>query len=121
MSSRDDRRDDDLEERLDELEDVLSELRRDLRENRAGPPWSASTTPALRTRSVHRAVHHSDGDRAPRNDDQVARTGAGDARLADPGRSLDETGAATDRLGDVWDGASAGLSRSLSELRRTAL
>jgi len=32
MSSRDDRRDDDLEERLDELEDVLSELRRDLRE-----------------------------------------------------------------------------------------
>jgi len=41
MSSRDDRRDDDLEERLDELEDVLSELRRDLREterDRRGPP-----------------------------------------------------------------------------------
>lgn len=44
----------------------------------------------------------------------------GTLRLADPGRSLDETGAATDRLGDVRDGASAGLSRSLSELR-TAL
>jgi len=45
----------------------------------------------------------------------------GTLRLADPGRSVAEgTEGAGDRLADVRDGATAGLSRSLSELR-TAL
>jgi len=45
----------------------------------------------------------------------------GTLRLADPGRSVAEGSVETsDRLADVRDGATAGLSRSLSELR-TAL
>ena len=120
MSSRDDRRDDDLEERLDELEDVLSELRRDLREterDRRGPP---------RPPRLSELVRFTERYTIPTVIALLETTikslelVQGTLRLADPERSLDEAGSAADRLGDVRDGASAGLARSLSELR-TAL
>ncbi|WP_200531341.1 hypothetical protein [Halorubrum sp. LN27] len=120
MSSRDDRRDDDLEERLDELEDVLSELRRDLREterDRRGPPRPPRLSELVRfTEQYTIPTVIALLETTIKSLELVQGT----LRLADPGRGLDEGGLATDRLGDVRDGASAGLSRSLSELR-TAL
>ncbi|QAU13726.1 hypothetical protein EKH57_13905 [Halorubrum sp. BOL3-1] len=119
MSSRDPR-DDDLEERLDRLEDVLSELRADLRESerdRRGP---------LRPPRLSELVRFTEQYTIPTLIALLETTikslelVQGTLRLADPGRDLDAGGSATDRLGDVRDGASAGLSRSLSELR-TAL
>ncbi|WP_418285944.1 DUF7547 family protein [Halorubrum sp. DTA46] len=128
MSSRDDRRDDrrrggdaDLEDRLDELEDVLTELRRDLREterDRRGPP---------RPPSLSELVRFTERYTIPTIIALLETTIKslellqGTLRLADSGRRIgDETGASVDRLGEVRDGASAGLARSLSELR-TAL
>ncbi|WP_123622505.1 hypothetical protein [Halorubrum sp. CSM-61] len=120
MSSRDDRRDDDLEERLDELEDVLSELRRDLREterDRRGSPRPPRLSELLRfTERYTIPTVIALLETTIKSLELVQGT----LRLADPDRALDEAGSTADRLGDVRDGASAGLSRSLSELR-TAL
>ena len=120
MSSRDPR-DDDPEERLDELEDVLSELRADLREterDRRGPP---------RPPRLSELVRFTERYTIPTIIALLETTIKslellqGTLRLADPGRSVGEGAeGAGDRLADVRDGATAGLSRSLSELR-TAL
>ncbi|WP_280588087.1 hypothetical protein [Halorubrum sp. Boch-26] len=121
MSSRDDRRDDELEERLDELEDVLSELRRDLREGERdsrGPPRPPRLSELLRFTEQYTIPTIIALLETTIKSLELLR---GTLRLADPGRSVaDDAGAATDRLADVRDGASAGLARSLSELR-TAL
>jgi len=140
MSSRDRPRDDDLEERLDELEDVLAELRRDLKRDARDRP--TRNRPA-RPRSTGRREPPLP-PRPPRLSELLRFTEQytipaliallettikslelvrGTLRLADPGRGLkldDRSGDAADRLADVRDGASAGLARSLSELR-TAL
>lgn len=121
MSSRDDRRDDELEERLDELEDVLSELRRDLRDterDRPGPPRPPRLSELLRFTEQYTIPTIIALLETTIKSLELLR---GTLRLADPGRSLaDDSGATADRLADVRDGASAGLARSLSELR-TAL
>ena len=117
MSSRD-RRDDDLEERLDELEAVLSDLRNELREterDRRGPP---------RPPRLSELVRFTERYTIPTVIALLETTIKslellqGTLRLADPGRSVTEGAEATgDRLADVRDGATAGLSRSLAELR----
>ena len=121
MSSRDDRRDDELEERLDELEGVLSELRRDLREtdrDRRGPPRPPRLSELLRFTEQYTIPTVIALLETTIKSLELLR---GTLRLADPGRSVtDDAGAAGDRIADVRDGASAGLARSLSELR-TAL
>ena len=121
MSSRDDRRDDELEERLDELEDVLGELRRDLKEterDRRGPPRPPSLSDLVRFTEQYTIPTVIALLETTIKSLELLR---GTLRLADPGRSVagdaDET---ADRLADVRDGASAGLARSLSDLR-TAL
>ena len=121
MSSRDTRRDDELEERLDELEDVLTELRRDLRESggdRREPPRPPSLSELLRFTERYTIPTVIALLETTIKSLELLR---GTLRLADPGRSVaDDAGATADRLADVRDGASAGLARSLSELR-TAL
>ena len=121
MSSRDDRRDDELEERLDELEDVLGELRRDLEESerdRRGPPRPPSLSDLVRFTEQYTIPTVIALLETTIKSLELLR---GTLRLADPGRSVaGEGGATADRLADVRDGASAGLARSLSELR-TAL
>jgi hypothetical protein len=121
MSSRDDRRDDELEERLDELEDVLSELQRDLREtegDRRRPPRPPRLAELLRFTEQYTIPTVIALLETTIKSLELLR---GTLRLADPGRSVDgDADAAADRLADVRDGASAGLARSLSELR-TAL
>jgi len=123
MSSRDRPRDDDLEERLDELEDVLSELRRDLRReerDRRGPPRPPRLSELLRFTEQYTIPTLIALLETTIKSLELLR---GTLRLADPGRGLgvdDRADGATDRLADVRDGASAGLARSLSELR-TAL
>lgn len=121
MSSRDDRREDELEERLDELEDVLGELRRDLKEterDRRGPPRPPSLSDLVRFTEQYTIPTVIALLETTIKSLELLR---GTLRLADPGRSVtgdaDET---ADRLADVRDGASAGLARSLSDLR-TAL
>ncbi|MFC7325243.1 hypothetical protein ACFQMF_11705 [Halorubrum rutilum] len=121
MSSRDDRREDELEERLDELEDVLGELRRDLEEtdrDRRGPPRPPSLSDLVRFTEQYTIPTVIALLETTIKSLELLR---GTLRLADPGRSVagDADGTA-DRLADVRDGASAGLARSLSELR-TAL
>ncbi|KOX97990.1 MULTISPECIES: hypothetical protein [Halorubrum] len=120
MSSRD-RRDDDLEERLDELESVLSELRADLRENerdRRGPPRPPRLSELVRFTEQYTIPTLIALLETTIKSLELLR---GTLRLADPGRSVAEgTEGAGDRLADVRDGATAGLARSLSELR-TAL
>ncbi|WP_049982949.1 hypothetical protein [Halorubrum sp. BV1] len=123
MSARD-RRDDDIEDRLDELADVLSDLRRDLREterDRRGP----SGTP--RPPRLSELVRFTEQYTIPTVIALLETTITslellqGTLRLADPERSVAEGAASTgDRLASVRDGATAGLSRSLAELR-TAL
>lgn len=121
MSSRDDRRDDELEERLDELEDVLTELRRDLGESerdRRGPPRPPRLSELLRFTEQYTIPTVIALLETTIKSLELLR---GTLRLADPGRSVTgDAGATADRLADVRDGASAGLARSLSELR-TAL
>ncbi|WP_418279863.1 DUF7547 family protein [Halorubrum sp. DTA98] len=121
MSSRDRPRDDDLEERLDELEDVLSELRRDLkREERArrGPPRPPRLSELLRFTEQYTIPTLIAVLETTIKSLELLR---GTLRLAEPGRGLDvDADATADRLGSVRDEASAGLARSLSELR-TAL
>ncbi|OYR75377.1 DUF7547 family protein [Halorubrum ezzemoulense] len=120
MSSRD-RRDDDLEERLDELEDVLGELRADLRESerdRRGPPRPPRLSELVRFTEQYTIPTVIALLETTIKSLELLR---GTLRLADPGRSVAEGAeGAGDRLADVRDGATAGLSRSLSELR-TAL
>jgi hypothetical protein len=120
MSSRDPR-DDDLEERLDELEDVLSELRADLREterDRRGPPRPPRLSELVRFTEQYTIPTIIALLETTIKSLELLR---GTLRLADPGRSVAEGAeGAGDRLADVRDGATAGLSRSLSELR-TAL
>ncbi|ELZ55194.1 MULTISPECIES: DUF7547 family protein [Halorubrum] len=120
MSSRDPR-DDDLEERLDELEDVLGELRADLREterDRRGPPRPPRLSELVRFTEQYTIPTLIALLETTIKSLELLQ---GTLRLADPGRSVAEgAGEASDRLADVRDGASAGLSRSLSELR-TAL
>ena len=120
MSSRD-RRDDDLEERLDELEDVLSELRADLREterDRRGPPRPPRLSELVRFTEQYTIPTLIALLETTIKSLELLQ---GTLRLADPGRSVAEGAeGAGDRLADVRDGATAGLSRSLSELR-TAL
>ncbi|GAA0714833.1 hypothetical protein J2744_002238 [Halorubrum trapanicum] len=120
MSSRDPR-DDDLEERLDELEDVLSELRSDLREterDRRGPPRPPRLSELVRFTEQYTIPTLIALLETTIKSLELLQ---GTLRLADPGRSVAEGAeGAGDRLADVRDGASAGLSRSLSELR-TAL
>ncbi|ELZ48413.1 hypothetical protein C464_06930 [Halorubrum coriense DSM 10284] len=120
MSSRN-RRDDDLEERLDELEDVLGELRTDLRESerdRRGPPRPPRLSELVRFTEQYTIPTIIALLETTIKSLELLR---GTLRLADPGRSVAEgTEGAGDRLADVRDGATAGLSRSLSELR-TAL
>ncbi|WP_096394773.1 hypothetical protein [Halorubrum trapanicum] len=121
MSSRDRRDDDDLEERLDELEDVLSELRADLREteeDRRGPPQPPRLSELVRfTEQYTIPTLIALLETTIKSLELIQGT----LRLADPGRSVAEGAeGAGDRLADVRDGATAGLSRSLSELR-TAL
>ena len=120
MSSRD-RRDDDLEERLDELEDVLGELRADLRESerdRRGPPRPPRLSELVRFTEQYTIPTVIALLETTIKSLELLR---GTLRLADPGRSVAEGAEGTgDRLADVRDGATAGLSRSLSELR-TAL
>ena len=116
-----DRRDDDLDERLDELEDVLSELRRDLREterDRRGPPRPPRLSELVRFTEQYTIPTVIALLETAIQSLELLR---GTLRLADPGRSVAEGSSETsDRLADVRDGATAGLSRSLSELR-TAL
>ena len=118
MSSRDDRRDDDLEERLDELEDVLTELRRDLREterDRRGPPRPPRLSELLRFTERYTIPTLIALLETTIKSLELLQ---GTLRLADPNRSVvDDAGTTADRLADVRDGASAGLARSLSELR----
>jgi len=120
MSSRDPR-DDDLEERLDELEDVLGELRADLREterDRRGPPRPPRLSELVRFTEQYTIPTLIALLETTIKSLELLQ---GTLRLADPGRSVAEDAAdANNRLADVRDGASAGLSRSLSELR-TAL
>ena len=120
MSSRD-RRDDDLEERLDELEDVLGELRADLREterDRRGPPRPPSLSELVRFTEQYTIPTVIALLETTIKSLELLR---GTLRLADPSRSVAEgTEGAGDRLSEVREGATAGLSRSLSELR-TAL
>ncbi|MDV7350791.1 hypothetical protein R3751_13510 [Halorubrum distributum] len=120
MSSRDPR-DDDLEERLDELEDVLSELRADLREterDRRGPPRPPRLSELVRFTEQYTIPTIIALLETTIKSLELLQ---GTLRLADPGRSVAEGAeGAGDRLADVRDGATAGLSRSLSELR-TAL
>ncbi|VTT85261.1 hypothetical protein DM2_143 [Halorubrum sp. DM2] len=120
MSSRDPR-DDGLEERLDELEDVLGELRADLREterDRRGPPRPPRLSELVRFTEQYTIPTLIALLETTIKSLELLQ---GTLRLADPGRSVAEgTEGASDRLADVRDGASAGLSRSLSELR-TAL
>ena len=120
MSSRDPR-DDDLEERLDELEDVLSELRADLREterDRRGPPRPPRLSELVRFTEQYTIPTLIALLETTIKSLELLQ---GTLRLADPGRSVAEGAeGAGDRLADVRDGATAGLSRSLSELR-TAL
>ena len=120
MSSRD-RRDDDLEERLDELEDVLGELRADLREterDRRGPPRPPRLSELVRFTEQYTIPTVIALLETTIKSLELLR---GTLRLADPGRSVAEGAeGASDRLSEVRDGATAGLSRSLSELR-TAL
>ncbi|RLM63147.1 hypothetical protein DVK05_08270 [Halorubrum sp. Atlit-8R] len=120
MSSRD-RRDDDLEERLDELESVLGELRADLRESerdRRGPPRPPRLSELVRFTEQYTIPTVIALLETTIKSLELLR---GTLRLADPGRSVAEgTEGAGDRLADVRDGATAGLARSLSELR-TAL
>ncbi|GAA0529625.1 hypothetical protein ABNG02_02865 [Halorubrum ejinorense] len=120
MSSRD-RRDDDLEERLDELEDVLGELRADLREterDRRGPPRPPRLSELVRFTEQYTIPTIIALLETTIKSLELLR---GTLRLADPGRSVAEGAeGAGDRLSEVRDGATAGLSRSLSELR-TAL
>ncbi|PHQ44872.1 hypothetical protein DJ68_16105 [Halorubrum sp. C3] len=120
MSSRDPR-DDDLEERLDELEDVLSELRADLREterDRRGPPQPPRLSELVRFTEQYTIPTIIALLETTIKSLELLQ---GTLRLADPGRSVAEGAeGAGDRLADVRDGATAGLSRSLSELR-TAL
>ncbi|TKX75804.1 hypothetical protein EXE46_01525 [Halorubrum sp. GN11_10-6_MGM] len=120
MSSRD-RRDDDLEERLDELEDVLSELRADLRDterDRRGPPRPPRLSELVRFTEQYTIPTVIALLETTIKSLELLQ---GTLRLADPGRSVAEGAeGAGDRLADVRDGATAGLSRSLSELR-TAL
>ncbi|MFD1569124.1 DUF7547 family protein [Halorubrum laminariae] len=129
MSSRDGR-DDDIEERLDELEDVLSELRRDLRETergRRGPPGSPRLPSPPRPPRLSELLRFTEQYTIPTVIALLETTIKslellqGTLRLADPGRGVAEGAESTgDRLADVRDGATAGLSRSLAELR-TAL
>jgi hypothetical protein len=120
MSSRD-RRDDDLEERLDELEEVLGELRADLRaseRDRRGPPRPPSLSELVRFTEQYTIPTVIALLETTIKSLELLR---GTLRLADPGRSVAEGAeGAGDRLADVRDGATAGLARSLSELR-TAL
>ncbi|MFW6000709.1 MAG: DUF7547 family protein [Halorubrum sp.] len=120
MSSRDPR-DDDLEERLDELEDVLSELRADLRateRDRRGPPRPPRLSELVRFTEQYTIPTIIALLETTIKSLELLQ---GTLRLADPGRSVAEGAeGAGDRLADVRDGATAGLSRSLSELR-TAL
>ena len=120
MSSRDPR-DDDLEERLDELEDVLSELRADLREterDRRGPPRPPRLSELVRFTEQYTIPTIIALLETTIKSLELLQ---GTLRLADPGRSVAEGAeGAGDRLADVRDGATAGLSRSLAELR-TAL
>lgn len=128
MSSRDDRpddrRDEDLEARLDELEAVLTELRRDLRETERDrrAPLQPPRPPRL-----SELVRFTEQYTIPTIIALLETTIKslellqGTLRLVDPSRSVAGDASATaDRLADVRDGASAGLARSLSELR-TAL
>ena len=123
MSSRDRPRDDDLEERLDELEDVLAELRRDLTRDeryRTGPPRPPRLSELLRFTERYTIPTLIAVLETTIKSLELLR---GTLRLADPGRGLDvdaDASATTDRLAGVRDEASAGLARSLSELR-TAL
>lgn len=121
MSARDDRRDDDLEARLDDLEDVLTDLRRDLREterDRRGPPRPPRLSELVRFTEQYTIPTIIALLETTIKSLELLQ---GTLRLADPGRSVGEgAGATADRLGDVRDGASAGLARSLGELR-TAL
>jgi len=119
MSSRDDRREDELEERLDELEDVLGELRRDLEETereRRGPPRPPSLSDLVRFTEQYTIPTVIALLETTIKSLELLR---GTLRLADPGRGLGD-GATADRFADVREGASAGLARSLAELR-TAL
>ena len=119
MSSRDDRRDDELEERLDELEDVLTDLRRDLRESgrdRREPPRPPSLSELLRFTEQYTIPTVIALLETTIKSLELLR---GTLRLADPGRRVtDDAGATADRLADVRDSASAGLARSLEELRK---
>ncbi|WP_200840197.1 hypothetical protein [Halorubrum sp. JWXQ-INN 858] len=123
MSSRDRSRDDDLEERLDELEDVLSELRRDLRRDerdRRGPPRPPRISELLRFTEQYTIPTVIALLEATIKSLKLVQ---GSLRLADPTRGLDADAAGdatADRLAGVRDEASAGLARSLAELR-TAL
>ena len=123
MSSRDRPRDDDLEERLDELEDVLAELRRDLTRDeryRSGPPRPPRLSELLRFTEQYTIPTLIAVLETTIKSLELLR---GTLRLADPGRGMDvdaDAGATADRLAGVRDEASAGLARSLSELR-TAL
>lgn len=122
MSSRD-RREDDLEERLDELEDVLAELRTDLQpenEGRRGSPRPPRFSELLRFTEQYTIPTLIALLETTIKSLELLR---GTLRLADPGRDLDlesEGRVTEDRLAGVRDEASAGLARSLSELR-TAL
>ena len=119
MSSRDDRRDDDLEARLDELEGVLTELRRDLREterDRRGPPRPPRLSELVRFTEQYTIPTVIALLETTIKSLELLR---GTLRMADPGRELTDGAERTgDRLGDVRDGASAGVARSLSELRK---
>ena len=121
MSSRDDRRDDDLEARLDELESVLTELRRDLREterDRRGPPRPPRLSELVRFTEQYTIPTVIALLETTIKSLELLQ---GTLRLADPARDFAEGAERTgDRLDSVRDGASAGLARSLSELR-TAL
>ncbi|ELZ46449.1 hypothetical protein C463_04534 [Halorubrum californiense DSM 19288] len=120
MSSRDPR-DDDLEERLDDLEDVLSELRADLRETERdsrGPPRPPRLSELVRFTEQYTIPTVIALLETTIKSLELLQ---GTLRLADPSRSVAEGAEGSgDRLADVRDGATAGLSRSLSELR-TAL
>lgn len=123
MSSRD-ARDDDLEDRLDELADVLNDLRRDLRETERD---QRSPRGPLRPPRLSELIRFTEQYTIPTIIALLETTIKslellqGTLRLADPGRNVTEGSESTgDRLADVREGATAGLSRSLTELR-TAL